>query len=91
MPLFSSTFLLFIVLVTIIYFLVPKTYQWICLLVSSYAFYLYGGGYKTVIYILVTTLTVFFGARAIERAEEKKRKKTILLLVLLLNIGILAV
>ena len=91
MSICSLDFLVFIIATAVVYFAIPKAYQWICLLVSSYIFYLWGGGYRTVQYIIITTATVFFAAKLIQNATTKSKKKTILILALLLNVGILSV
>ena len=58
MSFLSLTFLLFIAVVACIYFCMPKKYQWIVLLISSYFFYLCAG-WKLIFYLLFTTLSTF--------------------------------
>lgn len=65
----SFTFLSFLILVFFLYFLVPKKHQWIVLLISSYAFYLFSG-FKTVIFLIVATFVVFFSGLLIEKSNN---------------------
>ena len=65
----SAAFLLFVAIVTLVYFVVPKKGQWIILLLASYAFYLMSSP-KTFVFVLLTTITTFWGAR-----ESGKRTK----------------
>ena len=51
----SLRFLVFLFAVIVVYYLVPKKYQWFVLLVASYGFYL-SSGVAPVLYILFTTL-----------------------------------
>ena len=62
----SYSFIGFMAVLLLAYYLVPKKCQWPLLLAASYIFYfLAGAGY--LVYILVTTLTVYFVARMIDR------------------------
>jgi alginate O-acetyltransferase complex protein AlgI len=65
----SIVFLLFLLGLSVVYFLMPKKYQWVVLLVGSYVFYL-SAGVELVFYILFSTLTAFFGARLLERLAD---------------------
>ncbi len=68
----SFKFLEFLVVTVILYFVVPKKYRWCVLLVSSYAFYLLSSP-KTFIFVLITTVTTFYGAKKIgEKDAELK-------------------
>ncbi|MDD6155106.1 MAG: MBOAT family protein [Eubacteriales bacterium] len=81
----------------ILYYLMPKKFQWIFLLIVSYGFYLFSG-VKPLIFILSTTLTTYLGARWMEhnkeisakKSEAKQKNKKVLLLLVLFNFGILA-
>lgn len=62
----SYSFIAFMAVLLLAYYLVPKKCQWPLLLAASYIFYfMAGAGY--LVYILVTTLTVYFAARMIDR------------------------
>ncbi len=100
----SLTFLAFLLGTVVLYYLVPKRIQWVLLLIASYVFYL-AGGLKTVVYLLFTTATVYFGGLALDAlnrrkrdipkekkqalARNKRKKRLVLTLVLVLNFGLL--
>ena len=67
----SYGFILFVALLIGVYYIFPKRYQWTLLLVASYFFYAFSG-LENFAFILFTTLTCFFVARAIERMREKE-------------------
>ena len=73
MSFISVDFALFVTAVLLLYYLFPKRYRWVLLLIASYVFYgLTGIG--NFAYILVTTVSAYFGALLIENkgAEQKK-------------------
>lgn len=57
----------------VFYFLVPKKWRWIVLLVASYAFYLLAN-VKYLIFVLVTTVATFYAALLIERIKRKAKE-----------------
>ena len=57
----SAEFLVFLAVVFILYFLVPKKTQWIVLLVASYTFYLFSGVAAFALLLVTTTITFFTG------------------------------
>ncbi len=95
----SAVFLLFIVICVGVYYLCPKRFRWITLLVFSYVFYLWGG-IGVLGYILFTTVTTYLTGVCIgsikplddtkeSRKRAKRRKKNLAALVLVLNFGLL--
>lgn len=66
----SITFLAFVSIMFLLYFLLPKRMQWVVLLLSSYVFYI-AAGWKFVPFLVLTTVTVFF-CRAV--AWQNKRQ-----------------
>ena len=64
-------FMGFMAVLLLAYYLVPKKCQWALLLAASYVFYFIAGA-DYLIYILVTTLTVYFAARIIDRNAERQ-------------------
>ena len=74
MSLVSFEFILFLIIGCIIFYILPKKIQWICLLALSMFFYLMGG-WKTVGFILFTALTTWGGALLIQRVSEDTKKK----------------
>lgn len=92
----SSQFLLFLPIVLVVYYIIPKKIRYIWLLVSSYYFYMCWN-YKHAVLLFITTTITYLGGRALETCNGKieeygkreKIKKWILSIGILLNIGIL--
>lgn len=89
MSLISLGFLTMIGISALLYYLLPGRMQWKILLLASCLFYC-TFGFRTIGYIIVTSITVFFAARRLETMERGKQRKRLLQLTLLLNIGLLA-
>lgn len=64
-------FMGFMAVLFLAYYLIPKKCQWPLLLGASYVFYFIAGA-DYLIYILATTLTVYFAARMIERNAQRQ-------------------
>ncbi|MBQ4263796.1 MAG: MBOAT family protein [Bacilli bacterium] len=88
--LFSSiTFLYYYLpLVTISYFISPKKYKNLILLIFSLIFYFYGEGKLTII-LLFTCIFNFLIAKQIDKQTNMKKRKQCLIIGLIINIGIL--
>lgn len=72
---FISTELLLLVFVTaVIYYIMPKKYQWVLLLVVSYLFYA-SYGLKYIGFIMFTTITTFLGGDFIEKIAITGKNK----------------
>jgi D-alanyl-lipoteichoic acid acyltransferase DltB (MBOAT superfamily) len=85
----SIEFVIFFVLVTSLYFLLPHKYRWFLLLAASCYFYMA----FVPVYILILFFTIvidYFAGIWIEEAQGKK-KRQFLVLSLVANIGVLAV
>ena len=85
----SLEFIVFFIVVTSVFFLLPHKYRWFHLLAASCYFYMA----FVPIYILIlggTIVVDYFAGRWIERAEGSNRK-LFLILSLVANIGVLAV
>lgn len=85
----SIEFVIFFILVTSLYFLLPHKYRWFLLLVASCYFYMA----FVPIYILILFFTIvidYYAGIFIEEAEGKRKRK-FLILSLVANIGVLAV
>lgn len=67
----SYEFLGFLLVLFLLYYLIPKKYQWMLLLAASYIFYFMAGAY-CLVYILVTTVTVYLLGRKIENLREEQ-------------------
>jgi alginate O-acetyltransferase complex protein AlgI len=86
----SVEFLIFFVLTTVLFFLLPHRYRWFMLLVASCVFYMF---FKPV-YILILAFTIaidFYAGLKIDAAADHRIRKRYLVLSLIANIGILAV
>lgn len=67
----SYEFLGFILIVFLLYYMIPKKFQWQMLLISSYIFY-WMADPVYLIYILVTTISVFLLGCKIDKLREKQ-------------------
>ena len=99
MSLISMKFLTFVAATVIGYYLIPRKYQWVWLLLFSYIYYA-SSGIKYLVFLLYTTVVTYGTARLIYQADEKfaeqkeklkNYKRNILVAALLLDFGMLAV
>lgn len=84
----SFEFLIFFVVVTGLYFILPQNLRWLMLLIASCIFYMF----FIPVYILILAATIiidYFAGIYIERSEGAKRRY-LLIISLISNIGILA-
>ena len=65
----SLGFLAFLGLVIMVYYLVPKKYQWIVLLTASYTFYLFSG-VAQIAFILGTTVVTYVSALLMQKKRD---------------------
>ncbi len=72
MSITSFVFFLFIFVALIIYYIVPKQFQWTVLLVTSLIFYLSGGA-KSILYVMITSVTIHFAALWINSISIKQK------------------
>lgn len=84
----SGEFLIFFPVVLLLYFLLPKKWSRISLLLMSYIFYI-AWNYKLIVLILFTTAVSYFCARLIEKSEKKSVKKLCLAVTLVVCLGVL--
>ncbi|RII36649.1 MBOAT family protein [Clostridium chromiireducens] len=68
----SINFIIFFLIISFLYYLVPKKIQWIFLLVVSLIFYMYAGP-KFIIFIVITTITTYYCAIFIEKKSENQQ------------------
>lgn len=66
----SYSFIGFVALLFIAYYLLPAKCQWPLLLAASYIFYFFAGP-EYLLYILTTSITIWFAACAIQKRGEK--------------------
>lgn len=60
----SYRFIFFILILFTVYYIIPKRFQWMLLLVASYLFYSFAG-LKYLVYIVATTVTTYYVSRRI--------------------------
>lgn len=100
MSLVSMQFFTFIAVALIGYYLIPKRFQWIWLLLFSYVYYI-SYGIKYVFFILYTTCVTYFLALLIycigkkiddnNKKSIEHKKRMVIIIALLLEFGVLAV
>lgn len=87
----SFYFLCFFAGILIIYYSIPKRWQWRFLLLCSAAYYLLTNNGILICYPVLSVAVSYLGIRAMTRTEEEKKRKTALAAVLIVNLGILFV
>ena len=70
MSLVSTGVLLFLLAGVIVYYIIPKKMQWVWLLVLS-CFYYLCSGYKTIIFIITTTIVTYFAGVFLNKENER--------------------
>ncbi len=68
----SLNFFIFFPIVAILYYVIPKKYQWIFLLTASYFFYLFAN-YKFAFFLISTTATTFYAANGIGKINNNQK------------------
>jgi len=74
MVLNSLNFLLFLGAVVVVYYLVPRKFQWLVLLIASYGFYL-SSGVAHLAFILATTVFTFLSGRWMQKMRDESQVK----------------
>ena len=69
----SFTFVIFIFAIIIVYYLVPKKYQWVVLLVASAFFYSYVG-IKPALFVLFTATTIFIATTLMDKISVNQKE-----------------
>ena len=90
MSIVSLQFLVFLAILTAIYFLVPKKGQWVVLLSGSVFFYIVVGGLIGLAFVFVTSFTIWLSAKKVEKLEGRA-KKALAHLTVAFNLGLLIV
>lgn len=91
MSLTSIQFFIFITVLIVLYFVIPKKVRWIVLLAGSCYFYL-AAGVKVFCVACATVAVAYLAALRIEKAaKDKKKKKLILWVSVILVLAVLAV
>ncbi len=88
MTLTSLVFTLFCVITLIIYFIIPKKFQWIVLLISSLIFLFYDNLYiSTIIQALMVLIPSYILGRLIEKNYDTKKAKIYLIIGIIVILG----
>lgn len=66
----SYEFIAFLLLLFVLYYLLPKKWQWMLLLIANFLFY-YSVGHWYPLFILITSLTIYGAGRMMEREGGK--------------------
>ena len=72
MSITSFTFILFVFAVMIVYYLIPRRWQWTVLLAASCIFYLMGGK-KTFLFVLITAASIYIAARLMQNMSDGRK------------------
>lgn len=84
----SVSFAAFLPVVFMLYWIIPKKYQWVVLLISSYYFYM-SWNVKYVFLIFLTTAVSYCSGILLERTASSSGRKVILLCTVTVCLGIL--
>ena len=87
----SLTFMTFLGVIVVLYYLIPHRLRWILLLLGSYYFYM---SWKptAAIYLVAATLVAYFCGLGISRTKSgSSARKTFLLVGVLVNLGMLCI
>ena len=84
----TISFLVFVAVALIIYYIVPGKCQWLVLLMASGIFYCVYD-WKSVFFIIISSISVYISARIIDKVETKGKKQLWLILGVGVNLIIL--
>lgn len=84
----SISFLIFLPITVILYWVLPKRFRWIMLLIASYIFYM-SWNFWLIFLILFTTGVSYTAGLLLEKYESKKIKKLCLIVTLVCCLGTL--
>lgn len=73
MLLVSYEFLAFLAIAVSLYYMIPRRFQWMLLLAASYLFYA-ASGMKSLLFILVTTLTTWLTALKLQKLQTAENE-----------------
>ena len=68
----SLSFILFILLTVLLYYIVPKKFRFIILLIANTVFYVMSCKFN-IIYLLISIISVYIAALFIEKYKNKKK------------------
>lgn len=86
----SFGFLMFFLITTIIYYIIPHKFRWILLLLSSYVFYMNWAPIFIILLVFITFIN-FIASLLIYHEQNAKLKKNLLVTCLIINFSFLAI
>lgn len=89
MAITSFGYLAFLAVALLFYYAIKPKWQTGYLLIVSLLFYGLSAQWYTILYLLASTVSVYYGALVIEKTTEQKKAKRVLTAVLCLNFGLL--
>ena len=69
----SLNFIIFIAIVCLVYFVVPKKIKWVILLIANYTFY-WICSKKMIVYMLITTISIYLLALWMGKIDSKTKE-----------------
>ena len=75
MTLFSIKFIVFFLATLLVYYIFPKKYRWITLLISGGVFYYFAGTLYTVVYLIASIAVSFFASNYAAKQNKKAEKQ----------------
>lgn len=69
----SATFLAFLLMLFLLYYIIPKSLQWPLLLIAGYVFYAFAGP-TFLLYVGVTTITAWFGTNRLHKLQLEQKE-----------------
>ena len=90
MSITSISGILYLVGIVILYYIIPKKYRPLFLLVVSLIFY-YISSKLGILAILASSISIFIGSKYIAKKTDKKEKKKVLILIIIFNLILLGI
>lgn len=93
MTITSFSFLVFLFAGMVLYYVIPKSWQWLELLIMSVTFYCLVATPYTIIFLIISTVTAYFTAIVIKKVQIKQTKLKYIIGILLtasiiINVGL---
>ena len=85
----SFAFFVFIALSLLAYYVFPKRYQWLVLLICSVLFIYFSSGLSCFIFVAIDLAAVYFGSLLIERTENTKARNAIAAVAIIIIAAVL--
>ena len=73
MSITSLSFITFAAIIFVLYYAIPKKFQWVLLLISSIVFYL-AGGVQSALYVLITATSLYFATVIMQKLTDSQKE-----------------